>query len=106
QTKYPILYPLYLAVVWKLNPNFPANLTLARWFSWPLLPLCMALSWIWLRREGFSEKQTMLAVALLGLNPYMIMFGCNILSEVFFMCWILAALIAARSEKLAMTLFA
>jgi hypothetical protein len=29
QTKYPILYPLYLSLVWRANPHFPENLALA-----------------------------------------------------------------------------
>src|SRR5277367_3698749 len=40
QTKYPILYPLYLSIVWKLNPHFPENLWTARLFSWFLLVIC------------------------------------------------------------------
>src|SRR5580693_4505690 len=52
QTKYPVLYPLYLSMVWKLNPNFPDNLGMARWFSWILLVLCLALSWAYLLGEG------------------------------------------------------
>ena len=27
QTKYPFLYPAILAIIWKINPNFPDNLT-------------------------------------------------------------------------------
>src|SRR5271166_2973436 len=44
QTKYPILYPLYLSLIWRLNPHFPENLNLATWFCWPLLVLSLALA--------------------------------------------------------------
>lgn len=98
QTKYPILYPLYLSIVWKLNPNFPDNLWLARLFNWILLIACLALSWLYLRREGFSETRTILLVALLGLNPYMILFGTNTFSEVFFLCWLLGAFLLASRD--------
>src|SRR5688572_25235068 len=27
QTKYPILYPLVLSLVWRLNPEFPSNIS-------------------------------------------------------------------------------
>ena len=27
QTKYPILYPLFLALIWRIFPNFPDNVT-------------------------------------------------------------------------------
>jgi hypothetical protein len=98
QTKYPVLYPLYLSIVWKLNPNFPDNLAMARWFSWILLVLCLALSWVYLRKEGFSEARTILLIALLGLNPYMILFGTNTFSEVFFLCWLLACFLLASRD--------
>jgi len=98
QTKYPILYPLYLSMVWKLNPNFPDNLLLARLFNWILLLGCIALSWVYFRKEGYSEGRTLILVALLGLNPYMILFGTNTFSELFFLCWLLAAFLLARRD--------
>ncbi len=98
QTKYPILYPLFLSAVWKLNPHFPENLWTARVFSWILLVLCLGLAWTYLRQEGFSDGKAMLLTVLLGLNPYMILFGTNLFSEIFFMCWLLAALLLARRE--------
>ena len=33
QTKFPPLYPLYLSLVWLLNPHFPDNLSLAAFSS-------------------------------------------------------------------------
>jgi hypothetical protein len=98
QTKYPILYPLYLSIVWKLNPNFPANLGLARILNWILLIASLALSWLYFRKEGFSDPRTILLVALLAVNPYMILFGTNTFSEVFFVCWLLAAFLLATRD--------
>jgi hypothetical protein len=106
QTKYPVLYPLYLSLVWKMNPHFPENLWLARLSSWILLVLCLALSWIFFRKEGFSEGRTMILVALLGLNPYMILFGANTFSEVFFMCWLLGVFLLARLKPVQMAILA
>ncbi len=106
QTKYPVLYPLYLSLVWKLNPHFPANLWTARLSSWILFVICLALSWIFFRKEGFSESRTMILVALLGLNPYMILFGTNTFSEVFFLCWLLGVFLLARFKTVQMALLA
>jgi Dolichyl-phosphate-mannose-protein mannosyltransferase len=100
QTKYPVLYPLFLSLVWKLNPHFPENLWIARLFSWLLLVVCLALCWMFYRKEGFSEGRTMILVALLGLNPYMILFGSNTFSEVFFMCWLLAIFVLPRRAQM------
>jgi len=106
QTKYPILYPLYLAGVWKINPNFPDNLRTARVFSWMILAIGLALSWIYLRKEGISEPRTMILVALLGLNPYMILFGTGTFTEVFFLCWVLAVFLLAGRDGVSWAILA
>ena len=100
QTKYPVLYPLFLASVWKLNPSFPDNLRLARLFNWLVLVACLALAWGYLRREGFSNLRTMILVALLGLSPYMILFGTGVFTEVFFTSWVLGVFLLARRDGL------
>src|SRR5579863_6955137 len=45
QTKYPVLYPLYLSMVWRLNPKFPENLELAALFCWITVAAALALAW-------------------------------------------------------------
>jgi hypothetical protein len=102
QTKYPVLYPLYLSAVWRLNPSFPENLNLATFFSWPLLVLCLALTWVYWR----GEKWVWIVVAILAVSPYMILFGCSLFSEVFFLCWLLGVLIVGRRDGLAIALLA
>ncbi len=99
QTKFPPLYPLYLSFIWRLNPAFPDNLPLATCFSWMVLVLCLALSWMLFIRYGFPPARTALLVALLGLNPYMILFGCSMFSEVFFTCLVLAVFLALSRAR-------
>src|SRR5689334_18047232 len=41
QTKYPILFPLTLATMWKLSPHFPNNAFLLK-----LVPLSFGLAWL------------------------------------------------------------
>ena len=42
----------------------------------------------------------MIVVGMLGLNPYMILFGSNTFSEVFFMCWLLGVfLLGVLTQK-------
>jgi hypothetical protein len=93
QTKYPSLYPLYLSMIWRMNPHFPENLQLAAWFSWALLALSLGLVWFYWRGEGWAEWRVWIVVGLLAVNPYMNLFGCSLFSEIFFLCWLLAALI-------------
>jgi len=96
QTKYPPLYPAYLSLVWTVNPRYPDNLATATLFIWPWLAVCLGLSLILYRQYGFSIGRSILLTAALGLSPYMALFGSLMLSEVFFTCFVLAALILAR----------
>ena len=96
QTKYPPLYPLFLAGVWKLDSRFPANLPLAAAFSWGLFAACLALAWALYRSDGFSGKKRWILLAMLGICPYMILFGTRPFSEIFFTCLLLATFLAAR----------
>src|SRR5579864_5640866 len=98
QTKFPPLYPLYLSVVWRMNPAFPANLVLGSVGCWMALAACLALTWRLYRSDGASEKRTWVLVALLGLSPYMILFGSMMFSEIFFTCFVLATFLLARRE--------
>ena len=98
QTKFPPLYPLYLSAAWKINPNFPENLRIATFLSWLMLAGYLALTWIWYRRNGVPERRIWLLVALLGLNPYVIWFGSILFSDLFFSCWLIAALIMVPSN--------
>lgn len=42
QTKYPVLYPAVLAVIWKLAPKFPQNVPLLK-----LVSLAFTILWMW-----------------------------------------------------------
>ena len=95
QTKFPPLYPLYLSAAWKIDPHFPENLRIATFLGWLMLAGYLALAWIWYRRNGVPEWRIWLLVALLGLNPYVIWFGSILFSDLFFSCWLIAALIVA-----------
>jgi len=94
QTKYPPLFPLYLSIAWKLNPNFPENLRVASWLCWTTLVLLLALSWRILPKT--PRWKLYLVVALVGINPYSILFGVTPFSEVLFCCFLLATLLLAK----------
>ncbi len=96
QTKYPPLFPAYLSLAWMLNPSFPGNLATATVLIWPWLVVFLALAWALYRQDGFPPTRALLLTAALGLSPYMVLFGSLMLSEVFFTCFLLAALLLAR----------
>ena len=98
QTKFPPLFPLYLSMIWRLNPAFPANLALGSFGCWTTLVACLALALRLYRSDGSTERRTWVLVALLGLSPYMILFGSTMFSEIFFTCFVLATFLLARRE--------
>src|SRR5271163_1596720 len=106
QTKFPPLYPLYLSLIWRINPQFPDNLALATLFSWIALAAALGLAWLYYKTSGLSEARSGLLVCLLGLSPYLILFGCTMFSEVFFNCWLLLTLLVARREGWRMAVLA
>jgi hypothetical protein len=96
QTKYPPLYPLLLSLAWRVNPEFPANLTLAVWISWLALPaLLMGLASLY-PRLGLSGWRTWILLALIAVNPYTITFSSKLLSEILFMALFVGVLILAE----------
>ena len=84
QTKFPPLYPLYLSVVWKLNPNFPDNLVLATWMSWLVFAALLGFVSSYAKKTFLGEWRSWILISLIALNPYLILFGCTMFSEVFF----------------------
>src|SRR5580693_4696544 len=78
QTKYPPLFPLLLALVWKINPDFPANLYLAGLVCWLMLPMFLAVSWLFYQRLGLPRWQGLTLIGLLALNLWVADFSINV----------------------------
>ena len=93
QTKYPILFPALLAVVWKLFPEFPQNL-----FWLKLAPFACTLVWGALAYRLFREKtgSARAAMALTGwmaVAPWVLFLGTALLSETLFAALMTGALV-------------
>ncbi len=99
QTKYPPLYPWLLSLAWRINPSYPTNLSLALMLSWACFPLVVLLIFTWLRRNGFPIAVTWLVVALFALNPYVLFFASNLVSEIFFMLFLFGVILAVEREN-------
>lgn len=93
QTKYPPLYPALLSAAWRLNPEFPANLTLAAWLSWSALPAMLLLLSAYLPRLGFTGFRKWLFLALIAINPYTVLFSVTLLTEQVFIVFLVGSLI-------------
>ena len=95
QTKYPPLYPLLLSLVWRVQPDFPDNLT----WAWAMnlgfgLALVLASVGV-LRRLGSSRKEALGLAAIFALNPYTILWTNLLLSDVLFAALTLLAVLTA-----------
>jgi hypothetical protein len=81
QTKYPPLYPAYLALAWLLEPNFPGNLKIASVLQFLWLP---PLFWLvlWHAKDwGIPAVWRWLMIAILGVNGYVLYLTASLLSE-------------------------
>lgn len=93
QTKYPPLYPLLLSLAWRIDPQFPGNLSIAVWLSWAALPLLLGLLAIYYPRIGIYGWRKWLMLVLLAVNPYIAFFASTLFSELWFTALLAAALI-------------
>lgn len=96
QTKYPPLYPAYLALVWLINPSFPDNLPVAALFSWLLFPPFLWLVWRFFHEQRFPQRECILLTALAALNPIAILLSMSLMSELLYSCLFIAALLLAE----------
>jgi len=93
QTKYPPLYPLLLSLAWRFDPQFPHNLPAAVWVSWLAFPaILLQLMWLY-PRMGITGWRAWVLLALLAVNPYMILFSSMLLSELMFTALMLSTLL-------------
>jgi hypothetical protein len=93
QTKYPIVFPFLLALVWKAFPHFPGNI--------PVLKLVPLLSWVaWIgigmwfaRRWGrLSWEATLWIAFFCAATRWAIFVGTNFMSDLLFGALALAAI--------------
>lgn len=84
QTKYPILYPLGLSLIWRVAPSFPDNVLYLK-----LLGLAAAIVWLWFvdRSLAYQTGRPKLArgIALLtAASPSVVFFSTIVLAETLF----------------------
>jgi hypothetical protein len=96
QTKYPPLYSALLAIIWKANPNFPANLPAATLLAWLLFPAYLAMLWMFLRQQGFGWREQCTLVLIAGLNPMAAVLSFSLMPELLFTGLLLASLVLAE----------
>jgi hypothetical protein len=95
QTKYPVLYPLMLALIWRIWPAYPANLGPAVAMSITIAGIYLALGYLFLRRAGLATSVSLGIVAVIALHPGLSFLAGNLLSDYLFAVLILASAMAA-----------
>jgi hypothetical protein len=82
-TKYPILYPLILSAVWKLNPSFPANLPWAIAITVAFGLVYITAGFAFLRNlKILSATEVLLLTAFWALHPLVLFYSANVLSDI------------------------
>jgi hypothetical protein len=84
QTKYPILFPWLLSLVWRIAPVFPDNVPLLR-----IVPVAATVVWLWLSWQlllkcGTPRPAVIAVVALTAASPWVVFLGTSLLSETLF----------------------
>jgi hypothetical protein len=96
QTKYPPLWPLLLSMVWKVNPNFPNNLSVAGVLAWAAVPAYLALAWITFVRWGLGRTTCRLLLLVLACHNLVLLFSATIMADLWFAAALLACLLCAE----------
>lgn len=96
QTKYPPLYPALLAGLWRLSPSLPENLRWALAASWLMLVLWLAAALRAFRDLLGPGIPAPALTAALALNPFAVLCGISLLSELPFAFLLLVSMIMAE----------
>jgi hypothetical protein len=106
QTRYPILYPLFLAAIWKCWPQFPQNIFFMKLATSIIGSLALGFCYLYLVR--FNHCSRLIAffscVVCITISDFLY-FSTNTLSEIPFFFLILVSLFAMESiaEKVLVT---
>jgi hypothetical protein len=100
QTKYPPVFPLLLSLVWRIAPEFPANLKIATVLCWLMTPPLLWLVRILYRRYDFPAWWAWVMVAALAVNPYLQLFSTSLLSETLFTLFVLSVFVIAPQSAI------
>ena len=100
QTKYPILFPWLLSLVWRLTPTFPDNLPWLRMVPLGAGAIWLLLSWRVLRVLGTSRETAGVILLLTALSPWTAFISTITLAETVFAALLAGSVLClVRIEK-------
>jgi 4-amino-4-deoxy-L-arabinose transferase-like glycosyltransferase len=95
-TKYPILYPWLLSWVWRLNPNFPANLSWAVALNVVFGMVYLTAAFVFLRKlTGLNDLTALMITAFCSLHPLILVLSADLMSDLAFAAFTLVACVLA-----------
>lgn len=111
QTKYPVLYPWLLSLVWRVNPDYPSNVGWAVWINALFGCAFLVVSFLYLRRQpGVGEWMAVACVALTATYARILDLSASLMSDIPFMALAMTAVLlaemAAERKKPAWSLLA
>jgi hypothetical protein len=93
QTKYPFLYPLFLAIIWKISPSFPGNLLWMQWMTLTMGAITVAASYLFfIRFAYFNRVISVAAVLLCATSPFFLFFCTTCRSEIPFALFLIVSM--------------
>lgn len=102
QVKYPPLLPALMAAAWKAQPQFPQVLNVASWLAWLPFPLLLGVVWAWLRALPLSEYGRAGVMVVLALNYHLLLSSRLVMTDLWGLVFLLAALVAYTRGALAL----
>jgi len=97
-TKYPILYPWLLSLIWRISPQFPANLSAAVSLGLVFGIATIILVYHFLRSAlGLKTWESCVITAFYALHPLTIFYSSRLMTDIPFSGLCLAALLSAAS---------
>ena len=85
QTKYPLLYPWLLSLIWSIWPSFPQNLDAAFWINALAGAGFFLVCFVALRQLGIGPAPVLALAAACGFHPTTLRLATTLLSDLPFM---------------------
>jgi 4-amino-4-deoxy-L-arabinose transferase-like glycosyltransferase len=96
-TKYPFLYPWILSWVWRFGPSFPDNVAGAVGVTVVFGCIFLSAAFLFLRQlSAFSNLEALLLTLCCALHPIFRVYSANILSDIPFAAFALAAIVISN----------
>src|ERR1035438_7740943 len=84
QTKYPPVFPFLMSLVWRVDPQFPENLSKLTALCWSMFPIYVFLLYRVLSQWGLAPLEAAAVCVLTALSPHFVIASMMTMSEIAF----------------------